>query len=209
VSFADIRYRDPTQAKTQSFSFAEAIPAFTNHGLADQNRDLAASTIDPANTRLGSDLSKTSSTASRRDSAHASSATPSNIQTGAPETSLERAGFLHTESKSAQRARHAANQRHSKARNLEQASHKIKDANEVNTQANGKKATPSREEQNGTSKVPTATAEASRERTSKSQRSERDEYAANILRSRASTGTQWIACVCPRSRGLRLRTCSV
>lgn len=115
------------------------MSAFTNHELADQKPDSGTTTIDPTNERLKSDLSTTPNTTSRRDSAYATLATLKNTQTGAPETPLERGDSFQTESESTHRARHAANQRHSKACNVQRTSHKIGDASEANAQADGKK----------------------------------------------------------------------
>jgi hypothetical protein len=115
------------------------VSASKNQEHVDQKHDSRATTVDPTTTRLGSGLSTTPNTTSRRDFVHASSVVPNYAQTGAPETPLERADSFRTESESTHRARHAANQRHSKACNSQRADHKIGDANEANTQADGKK----------------------------------------------------------------------
>jgi hypothetical protein len=117
VSFADIRCRDPTQVNDHSLGFAEAMSASTIQELVGRKRDSGATTVDPTNIRLGSDLSTTPNTTRRRDFVHVSSGSPKYAQTGAPESLLERTDSSQTESESILRARHAANQRHSKAYN--------------------------------------------------------------------------------------------
>jgi hypothetical protein len=139
VSFADIRCRDLTQINNHSLGFAEAMSASTIQEPVDRKHDLGAITVDLTNTRLGSDLSTTPNTTSRRDFVHASSASPKYTQNGAPDPPLERTDSPQTESESIHRARYAANQRHSKASNSQRAGHNIGDASEANTQADGKK----------------------------------------------------------------------
>jgi hypothetical protein len=122
-----------------SLGFAEAMSASTIQELVGRKHDLGATTVDPTNTRLGSNLSTTPNTTSRRDFVHASSASPKYAQTATPESLLERTDSSQTESESIRRVRHVADQRHSKAYNSQRAGHDIGDASEANTQADGKK----------------------------------------------------------------------
>jgi hypothetical protein len=115
------------------------MSASTIQELVAKKHDLEATTVDPTTTRLGSDLSTTPNIARRRSLVHASSATRKYAQTGASETPLESIDSFQTESESIHRARHAANQRHSKACNSQLAGHEIAYTSGVNTQADGKK----------------------------------------------------------------------
>jgi hypothetical protein len=108
-----------------SFSFADAMSAFTNQDPADYKLDLGSTTVDPMNMSLETYQSTTPSTAGRHDSAQASSATgkttPTEDISQTPDDGLDEEEPLQFESEITRRARYAANQRHAKARNFQKA----------------------------------------------------------------------------------------
>lgn len=113
---------------TSSFSFADAMSAFTNQDPADYKHDLGSTTVDPMNMSPEPYQSTTPSTISKHDSAQASSAIPKTtateeaLQTPDLDDEEEEEESTRFESETTHRARYAANQRHAQARNSQQAS---------------------------------------------------------------------------------------
>jgi len=110
---------------SNSFSFADAMSAFTNQDPADYKFDLRLTTVDPMDMSLETYQSTTPSTASRHDSAQASSATgkitPTEETSQTPDDDLDEEEPLQFESATTHRARYAVNQRHAKFRNFQKA----------------------------------------------------------------------------------------
>jgi hypothetical protein len=127
---------------SNSFSFADAMSAFTNQDPADYKHDLGSTTVDPMTMSPEPYQSMSPSTASRHDSAQASSATsktspneasvtPQTTPNDTPEIpdddddceeeeEEQNPPPLPFESETTTRARYAANQRHAKTRNAQQ-----------------------------------------------------------------------------------------
>jgi hypothetical protein len=110
---------------------------FTYQESAIQTHELVAKTVDPAN--MWSDSFALPSAASGYDDIHRS---PSNAKTEKGDDRDRPFDVLQpftTESGPTRRARHAANQRHSKARESSRISYRNSSANEADTQATEKK----------------------------------------------------------------------
>jgi len=122
-----------------SFSFADAMSAFTNQDPADYKLDLGSTTVNPMNMSPETYQSTTPSTASRHDSAEASSATAKTTAaeeaSQIPDDDLDEEGHLQFESETTHRACYAANQRHVKARNFQKANNNTTNSNSHTTTA--------------------------------------------------------------------------
>jgi len=139
-----------------SFSFADAMSAFTNQDPADYKQDLSANTVHPMNMSSEPESCTSPSTASRHDSAQASSttyktspseppATPRTTPNDAPgilddDAEEEEESSIPFESETTQRARYAANQRHAKTRNSQQQANTNNNNSAATTKASEKKA---------------------------------------------------------------------
>jgi hypothetical protein len=108
-----------------SSSFADVMSAFTIQDPAGYKLDLGSTTVDPMNMSLETYQSTAPSTASRHDSAQASSATgkirPTEETSQTPDDDLDEEEPPQLESETTHQARYAANQRHAKARNFQKA----------------------------------------------------------------------------------------
>jgi hypothetical protein len=127
------------------------MSAFTNQDPADYRQDPAAMTLHRMNVYPEPDQSATPSTvASGHDSTHVSSAPPKTTTTETPQSPEDSASEIlqPEESETTHRARHAANQRHAKARKASQRANSKKNraassasasASEADTNADEKK----------------------------------------------------------------------
>jgi hypothetical protein len=140
---------------SNSFSFADAMSAFTNQDPADYKQDPLANTVHPMNMSPEPESFMSPSATSRHDSAQASSAAPKTTPTegtsqtpeddDAEEEEEEEESSLPFESETTTRARYAANQRHAKTRNAQQQAGNNNTASSshlsiASTQATAKKA---------------------------------------------------------------------
>jgi hypothetical protein len=101
-----------------------------------QTHDLVADTVDPAN--MWSNSYTLPSVASGYDNIHRSSSNTKTGQSDGRDRPFDNLQPLSTESGSTRRARHAANQRHDKARESSGISYRNSSANEAATQATEK-----------------------------------------------------------------------
>jgi hypothetical protein len=182
-----------------SSSFADVMSAFTIQDPAGYKLDLGSTTVDPMNMSLETYQSTAPSTASRHDSAQASSATgkitPTEETSQTPDDDLDEEEPPQLESETTHQARYAANQRHAKARNFQKANINTINSNSHTTLATTqatekKKKNPARKEQSRSCQMPTTPTQANREHPSQRRTAERDECAAEVLRSEVARGAQ-------------------
>jgi hypothetical protein len=109
------------------------MSAFTNQDPADYKLDLGSTTVKPMNMSPEPYQSTTPSTASKHDSAEASSATAkataAEEASQIPDDDLDEEGPLQFESETTHRARYAAHQRHVKARDFQKANNNTINSN--------------------------------------------------------------------------------